>query len=350
MTTHQNDRPIISADSHVIEPIEELWGGLLPEDFWGEDAAETFAQRPGGFDPNARIEEMGVDRVSAEVLYPSLAMRLFTLEDPSLQQTCFRKYNRWLADYCSVSPKRLIGVGLIPAYDMDVALAETEWCHDNGLRGVQLWQTPPAELPFSGQHYEPLWAACSDLELPVSLHILTGFDYSQRVYAIGPELATMGELLFKLAITHKVQAAMDTLLELILSGPLDRHPRLRIVTVENEVAWLPFFLDQLDYYYDRYNGKSQIQTQRPPSETFRDQIFATFFRDPNTKFVAEKFGGRNIMWSSDYPHGNSTWPNSQEVIADRLGALPDDLVHRIVWDNVNELFGLGLEASAPVSV
>ena len=334
-------RPLISADSHVIEPLD-VWEGLIPPADWG-DAAATFSQRPGGFDPKARVDEMEVDGVSAEVLYPSLAMKLFTMQDAARQQACFRRYNEWLVDYCLVAPDRLVGIGLMPAWEIDVAVAEAEWCQANGLRGVQIWQTPPADRPFNGRHHEPLWAACNDLRLSVSLHILTGFDYSTTIYEHGSGLVAEGELMFKLSINEKVLAAMNSLLELILSGVLDRHRALRLIIVENEVGWLPFFIDQLDYYYQRYEGRNPVRLDRLPSEVFADQIAATFFRDPNAAAVATRFGGRNIMWSSDYPHGNSTWPNSQDVVADRLRSLSEDVVHRLVWGNVSDLFGIELE-------
>ena len=333
-------RAIISADSHVIEP-HEVWEGLIPRAWWG-DMAEQFAERPGGTDPKARIDEMEVDGVSAEVLYPTLGLRLFADEDADHQAACFRRYNEWLAEYCSVAPERLVGIGLVPAYDMDVAVAEAQWCHDRGLGGVMVWQVPPAHLPFNGRHYEPLWSACSDLRLSVSLHILTGFGYSQTVYD-HPNLAGSGELLYKVVITEKLAAVMNSLTELVLSGVTDRHRDLKFVVVENEVGWLPFFIDQLDYYYERMGDRNPVRLERRPSEIFRDQIAVTFFRDPNAALVAERFD--NIMWSSDYPHGNSTWPKSQEVVADRMRGLPEDVVQRLVWDNVSELYGLELEGT-----
>jgi predicted TIM-barrel fold metal-dependent hydrolase len=341
-STTAPNRPLISADSHVIEPID-VWDGLLPDGYWGGEPA-TFSQRPGGFDPKARTDEMATDGVSAEVLYPSLAMKLFALEDPALQRSCFRRYNAWLAEYCTVSPQRLLGIGLIPAYDMDAAVEEVAWCKRNGLRGVQVWQIPPPNLPFNGLHYEPLWEACADSGLSVSLHILTGFGYALDIFKYGGDLVTMGEFMFRLSIIEKLRAVQDALLQLVLSGALDRHRGLRLVLVENECAWLPFFVDQLDYYYHRYEGKSPVALERPPSQTFADQVYTTFFRDPNAELVVRQLGAGNLMWSSDYPHGNSTWPESRRVVQERLGALPEDTVHQLVWGNACRLFDIDLVA------
>jgi predicted TIM-barrel fold metal-dependent hydrolase len=333
-------RALISADSHVIEPVE-LWEGILPNGYWGAEAT-MFSQRPGGFDPKARTDEMEIDGVSGEVLYPSLAMKLFGLEDAELQRRCFRRYNEWLAEYCTVSPQRLAGIGLVPVYDMTAALEELSWCKDQGLRGVQIWQVPPQDLPFSGTHYEPLWEACAETGLSVSLHILTGFGYAKASYSHGGNFAGKRAVWFKLGINQKLEALQDSLTDLVLSGVLDRHRGLRFVVVENECAWLPFFTDQMDYYFRRSAadnvGKQALE--RAPSAALADQVFTTFFRDPYADMVAERLGSENLMWSSDYPHGNSTWPHSQEVVEERLGGLPEATVHELVWTNACRVFGI----------
>jgi predicted TIM-barrel fold metal-dependent hydrolase len=226
-----------------------------------------------------------------------------------------------------------------------VAVADAQWCHAHGLRGVQVWQTPPAHLPFTGTHYEPLWEACGELGLSVSLHILTGFDSSRDMLA-HPNPFDAGNQLIRWNVNDRLGAAMDSLVDLVFSGVTDRHRNLRFVVVENEVGWLPFFVDQLDYQYDRFSGVSSVALERAPSAIFREQIAATFFRDPNAAYVAQQLDGCVIMWSNDYPHNNSTWPRSQAVVADRLGALPAALVRRLVWDNVSELYGFAIAPPA----
>jgi len=337
-------RAVISADSHVIEPVDEIWGDLLPSGYF-DGTTEVFSQRPGGSDPKARTDEMDTDRVSAEVLYPSLAMKLFSLENPELQAAAFRCYNEWLGRYCAASPDRLFGIGLLPTYDVERSLEELRFCCAAGMRGALIWQVPPAHLPFSGSHYDPIWEACADLGMPVSLHINTEFGYLTDVMRQGNTLFSNGELLFRFAINQKLLAMMDALTSLTISGALDRFRKLKVVIVENEASWLPFFVDQLDYYYGRFDGSKGegavvIALDRLPSEVFKSQVFVTFFRDPYAGFVAKSFEAGNLMWSSDYPHGNSTWPESQKVIQDRLGELPEALIEETVWSNVVALYGI----------
>ena len=117
---------------------------------------------------------MAVDGVSAEVLYPSLAMDQYSLEDVRLQEACFRVYNDWIIEYCVAAPDRLFGIAMISTYDVEHAVVELQRCKDAGLRGAMIWQAPPEELAFSTDHYERFWAAAQDFEMPVDLHILTG--------------------------------------------------------------------------------------------------------------------------------------------------------------------------------
>jgi predicted TIM-barrel fold metal-dependent hydrolase len=290
---------------------------------------------------------MAQDGVSAEVLYPTLALSLFSITDVELQQACFTVYNDWIAEYCHACPDRLIGVGLVSTYETDHAVFELRRCRELGLRGVQVWQTPPEGLSFATGHYDPLWAAAAECGLPVSLHILTGFDWSLRVSAatrgdstdgtdLGKGVETFG---FRGMANLKVLAAMNALHDLILSGALHRHPDLRIVLVENEIGWIPFILDQWDKYYNRPQFRPPEIDCRP-SEYFLRQAFATFFNDrPGTRALAW-WGESNCLWSNDYPHPNSTWPQSRQVIADHLGHLALSARRKVTMENCAGLYGL----------
>ena len=118
-----------------------------------------------------------MDGVSGEVLYRSLAMDQYGIEDAAIQEASFRVYNDWLIEYCAYAPDRLFGVGMIATYDMQAAVAELQRCKHAGLRGAMIWQVPPDELSFASDHYDPFWEACQSLGMPVSLHILTGKPY-----------------------------------------------------------------------------------------------------------------------------------------------------------------------------
>jgi predicted TIM-barrel fold metal-dependent hydrolase len=329
-----------SADSHVVED-PSLWDGLVPADFWGPARGKNFHQRAGGIDPVARVEEMAVDGVGGEVLYPSLGLKLFALEDAELQRRCFRRYNDWLAGFCATAPDKLLGVALIPTFDIDIAVAEFERTQGLGLRGALVWQTPHPDLPFMSRHYDPLWAAIEAYGDPLSVHILTGHNYSAQMGTPAPAgadpLVTAIEA-HRGSVGLKLLAVTDALMELMFSGVFDRFPRLRLIVVENEIGWLPFVLDQWDYYVDRFSEQRPLPISKKPSAYFGDQLFATFFRDPVGSQLLSWWGQDGCLWSNDYPHANSTWPESQQWIAEHLGHLPAPVVRRLVRDNTLGLY------------
>jgi uncharacterized protein len=345
---------IISADSHVTEP-EDLWATRLPIQL--RDQAPEFKRRErkrdarwadkglggvlGGRDPLARVREMEEDGVSAEVLYPTLALRLFSLSDPKLQEACFKVYNDWITDYCAVSPERLVGLGCISVYDIKQALAEMERCKAAGLRGIMIWQTPDRALPFQSAHYEPLWSAAEDMDLPLNLHILTGHNY-QLDPAFAPD---KGVEFTRGSVNMKLFDAVNALFDFVFYGILQRHPRLKLVIVENEIGWIPFLLQQWDYYYSRHGGAEGAPIDRAPSYYFARQVYATFFDDAVGGHNFSRWGATNYMWSNDFPHPNSTWPESRQVIERDLGHLPAAERAKLVRDNVVRLYNLTLPAT-----
>lgn len=335
------DEVLISADSHVIEP-ERYWKKQLPKAF--QDRAPEFGgQRetdsPGAMDKNKRVAEMARDGVSAEVLYPTHGLKALSLEDRELEAACARVYNDWLIDYCAAAPDRLIGNAMLSMYDIDGAVKEQERCRKAGLHGSVIWQVPPPELPFNSEHYEPFWAAAQDLDMPVSLHILSGHGYSRgRAFGQDPVLES-GLTQESNSVNRKLFQSVNGLYELIFSGVLERFPDLKVVLVESEIGWIPFLLEQWDYYFKRHGTKRDgLSLKKLPSEYFHEQVYTTFFNDAVGGHILSWWGADNCMWSNDFPHGNSTWPNSRQVVARDLGDLPAERRAKLVRENVARLY------------
>ena len=209
-------KPIISADSHVLEQTDTLWVDGLPagyrdhaprlfldaqnklafgsdymparavsqSEFWsaGKDAVSpqdlvnqpSSTGRPGGWDPSERLKDLVVDGVIAEVLYPSLALALFGIKDAAFQEACMRVYNDWVAEFVSFDPKRYVGLGLVSCFEADKAVAELHRIKRAGLGGALIWAEAPDEFIFMGNHHDPVFAAAQELDMPISLHIGTG--------------------------------------------------------------------------------------------------------------------------------------------------------------------------------
>ncbi|MBI3743193.1 MAG: amidohydrolase family protein, partial [Chloroflexi bacterium] len=325
----------VSSDSHVIEP-HDLWLERLDGKFrdkapraiadeqgehWfhyegkrsskvrplgtpfavqGTQAEEA---RTGGWDPAARLKDMEVDGIEAEVLYPSLAMSLFALKDAELQVACFRAYNDWLAEFCRGGRGRLYGVGLVPLYNVEDGLAEVRRIVDIGLSGVAIWGTPPLELSFLSARYDPFWAGVQSLKLPVSLHCFTG-HLAQRPnnfmagYTISP---------------HEIQTSLATL---IFGGVFERFGDLKVISVENDLGWAPYLMQRMDYGQRRKGGRrgTPFASGLTPSERFKRNVRCTFMTDSLGIKCLDLLGADVPMWATDYPHDDSTWPNSQQVI------------------------------------
>ncbi|HUY27155.1 MAG TPA: amidohydrolase family protein [Candidatus Binataceae bacterium] len=303
--------------------------GVDPKQFGAAMAAGYPGVRPSAWDPVERLKDQDYDGVVGEVLYPSLGMRLFQLEDGELRAASFRAYNDWLADYCAHSPRRLAGVAMISPDETDAGVAELERTAKKGLRGAMIWGAAPAEKPYSDRAYDSFWAAAQDHAMPLSLHILT----ERRV---GGELQSV--MKGYPALHHSAERSLT---ELIFGGVLERYPRLKIVSVENDIGWIAHFLQRMDHSFSKYRYLEREAIPNPPSFYFRRQVHATF-QDDRVGVITRGFIGTNaLMWASDFPHSDSTWPNSREVIARDFEGVPDAEVRMMISGNAAEIYRLG---------
>ncbi len=372
---------VISADSHMMEPAG-LWTERLDRRFSdraphvvktdkghlfsapgvppfpvaggfglgrsGKELGDHFrshgyeAARPSGWDPVERLKDQDIDGVEAEVLYTTLGMALFGLADAELQQACFRVYNDWLAGFCSHDRRRLHGVALIALEDVGAGKKELERCAAAGLKGAMIYGCAPAQRPYLSRDYDPFWAAAQDLEMPLSLHVFTrGNQGAQPSVNRQPASEYMN---FSRAYVRGLHEVQDSLADIIQSGVLERFARLKIVSAENDTGWLPHFMYRLDHVYEKFGAFSEAAQPltMKPSDYVRRQIWATFQDDPIGPALYRVFGENNFMWASDFPHTDSTWPHSREVIDTSFRDVPEDIVHKIVFDNANKLYRMGL--------
>ncbi len=322
-----------------IHVTQGLGAGKKPEELATFFESSTYKDaRRGGWDPAERLKDMDVDGVEAEVIYTTLGFRQFWLTDGALQRACFRAYNDWLAEYCAYAPKRLAGLAMVSLFDVEDAVGELSRCRNIGLRGAMIWASPPEHRPYSDPLYDPFWAAAQDLGMPLSLHSITGMGpESQAMRAMGRELKSLDRYLRSVTLCDEVKRSLTVF---IFSGVLERFPRLKIVSAENEVSWLPFVIQRWDQAFDDYRHMYPTPLTLRPSEYFHRQVHATFIDDPVGVQNRHQVGIGNMMWSSDYPHTVSTWPHSQEVIARDFAGVSPEETRRITRDNTITLYDL----------
>ena len=376
------DLTIISADSHMIEPpnlwvdrIEKKYRVRAPHTVKGYEGREGewyvvgpkavpvttmfgtgvagkdipdyfksgFDDAPASvWDPAERLKEQDVDGISAEVLFTSYGLMLFGLDDAEFRRACYRVYNDYVAEYTSHDPNRLVGVGMVDLEDIPAAVAELKHCADKGLRGAMIWSYPPPERPYSDPDYGPFWAAAEDLGIVLILHIHTAYSG----FGLDPKR------IVSTFVTLPVQV-MQSLTDMIVYGVFDRYPKLRVISAENDCSWIPNFVFRLDHYYDEFrfregtfgDGQQLPELSMPASEFLKRNVAITFqnetgeWVDCSRRFV----GAEALIWGSDYPHSDGTWPRSREVIAEIYAAVPKKDMQKMVAGNVARIFNILLK-------
>ena len=269
------------------------------------------------------------DGVYGEVLYPTIGMRFFTIEDVDFGAACIRAYNRWAADFCSVYPDRFRAIGLIMLDDIEEAQAELRRCKELGLAGAMITVNPDGARPYHDRYYNPFWGTAEELGLPVSLHVAT----ERRVRGT------------KDPSEHflRYTAVQRALIGMIYAGVFDTFPHLQVVSAENDAGWAGNLIERMDYFYAEAPARSMRGTsevnKKNPSEYWHNNVGFTFMRDLTAIGARHVIGVDRIMWSSDFPHNNSTWPDSQEIIAQHMVGVPEAEQRMILRDNVARTYG-----------
>ena len=369
--------PVISADSHITEPpetyvdhIDPRWKAKAPRMKYVDKLGDAFfvdglekpipmglvaaAGKPpeeirvvgvrfeemhrGGWDPEARMGEQDRDGVAAELIYPTVGMVLCNHPDFDYKKACFEAYNRWLAGYCEPHPDRLLGCGQVSMRSPEDGIAELEAVKALGLRGVMM-PGNPAQEDYDSPIYDRFWEKAIELGLPLSFHILTDRNYAFRHQIRGPAMNGFLSI---------VRGCQDILGTLVLGGVFERHPDLRVVCVEADAGWAPHYMYRMDHAYKRHRFwlPAGQKLSRLPSEYFAENIYVTFQDDWVAFQVADLMNWRRLLWASDFPHSDSTWPWSQEVLAEHTRHLTPEQKRVILCDNVASLYGIDLEPLA----
>lgn len=306
-------------------------GGMPPEKRspwirW-EDA------RQGGADPSIRMGEQDEDGVDAEVLYPTprVSMNVFTNnKDTDFHLACIRAYNDWLSDYASYNPERLVGIAMMPTVGVNSAIEELRRAMAlPGLKGVLLARYPNGGMTPSSDD-DAFWAVVNELEVPIQIHVsLAGepdADPDRK------KSGAHGEL-------RHTDAPLRAL-EFINNGVFDRFPKLKLVLAEVDSSWVPYVKEQFDDRHKRHNPTLKPKIDNMPSYYFDNHIFTTYITDHYGVLNRHHIGVSQMMWSSDFPHGGTDWPNSLKTIEKDMVGVPDDERHALLAGNAARVYGL----------
>jgi predicted TIM-barrel fold metal-dependent hydrolase len=281
----------------------------------------------GGWDSKVRLADQDRDGVGAEIIYPTVGMVLCNHKDLDYKTVCFEAYNRWLAEYVSHAPDRLIGMGQTAVRTVKEGVADFQRIKDMGFKGVMM-PGMPGVSDYDDPIYDPLWEASVALNLPLSFHILTTASERPR----GPKINSFISI---------IRGCQDILSTMIFGGVFARFPTLKVACVEADAGWAPHFMYRMDHAYKRHRFWLEgMELPRMPSEYFRDNIKLTFQDDHVAFKLADMLGPNQLMWANDFPHSDSTWPWSQDVIAEQTSHMGAAQKQRVLRDNVREFYGL----------
>src|ERR1700736_6585144 len=364
------DMRVISADSHMMEPAD-LWEKRLDHKFRdrapkviksesgkgylfvapgvrpfpvaggfgigksGEELKEHLkkgyeAARPSGWDPAERIKDQDIDGVQAEVIYTTLGMPLFGLDDDELRRACFAVYNDWVGQFRSYSPKRLHPVALISLDDIPLAVRELERCAKLGLKGAMIWGVPPEDKPYYSELYDPFWGAGRGRKMR-----------REKGEESGP--IVFGGVKMLIGTMQPVYQVQRTLSSFIFGKVFERFQELRVVSAENDTGWIAHFMYRSDHMYEKFGTmREDTKLKMKPSDYVRRNIWATFQDDAIGPMTYKFFGEDNYMWASDFPHTDSTWPNSLKVIKQDFEGVPEPVTRKIVCENAAKLYNIEL--------
>ena len=365
---------LISADGHLNEP-GDLWTSRVPDEFteavprierfdegdaWvmeGLDGARPFGWgacagrapdemyewirfedlNPGSYNPAARVAEMDLDGVDAEVIYPSGVIGCVTgTKDPDLHHAMVRAYNDFLSEFCAYAPDRLGGAALLPNRGTKECLAELERLQD--MPGFVAWQLkayPHGDTVIQDED-DALWEMVEDSGKPLTIHI--GLSAAMPGFVAAKALPGTGHF----------YDAPGRMLEFIFAGVLDRFPKMKIALAEVDCGWMPYFADQADDNYLRHQHTSlkDVKLSRMPSEYMKEFFPAAFITDHYAIENRHRVGVQRMLWSNDYPHITSDWPYSWKTINASFAGVPEDERHAILAGNAQRLFGFGSPATA----
>ena len=367
---------LISSDDHVIEP-PDLWSNRVEPkfrerapklvrlekgtDWWftdgvkgqspafGSQTGDRFEGneglawgdkqehvRPGAYDPHERIKDMGIDGIDVSFIFPTQGLSAFTIKDTELCNAVMEAYNDWIAEYCSAHPDRLKGIAMINLDDIEWAVNELERSSNLGLVGAMIPSYPKIGKNYDLPEYDPFWAAAQESGTPLSFHLGTNRPNPDE------------ETIDLETITSDWLCNVDffvrmSLAQMILGGVFEKYPKLQVGSIEHEIAWVVHFVERLDYTY----------TQRPllphwhrykenmlPSDYFHRNVFLSFQEDiPGIK-IRELIGVDSLQWGSDYPHVESTFPRSKEILEEILADCTEEEKAKITGKNVARVYNL----------
>jgi predicted TIM-barrel fold metal-dependent hydrolase len=350
-----------SADSHVWEP-KDLWSANLPKamqdrgprivreeryDVYYVDDKKVFFSKPdmldaisppGMLDLDLRLVDLNTQGIWAEVVFASVGLWMTVMEDRDLVRECARIYNDWAFGDLAKRSERYLPAAMLSSFNLDDAVEEAKRVAKLGAKALALPTTLPKHLEYNMPEFDALWRVAEEAGMVVCFHVGTGT--SDLVVTRGPGGAIIN-------YWETTVPAQRCVVHVVASGALDRFPKLKVLTAEAGGAWAPALADRLDEAFRQHQVFVNPKLNRLPSEIINAQVYSSFQHDKNAVAAAEHLAFPNILWGSDYPHLEGTFPHTQEVLHELFEGVPDTVRERVMVGAFAELFDIKLPAVLP---
>jgi uncharacterized protein len=326
----------------------ETWGDYRGERWFSRPKRNPLALDRGGVGepgrpttPDKRLADMDRDGVEASLMFPPIfAMQV---GEPELRNACVQAYNDWAAEFGQAAPKRFFPVAMLSPVDPEAAKEEITRVAKLGFREAN-FLVNDVTIDMYLKSWDVFWDAAEETNIVVSYHV-GGSVQSGTVRAAADALKPdQRQMTFDMGLGNGATSFFNPFVNLFNFGTLERHPKLKFCLAESAIGWIPFVVQEMDYRYRRQFERKKV-TEIPlkvmPSEIFKRQVWATFQTDLVGLHLIQFFGEGHVMWGSDYPHPDSTWPFSKEIIAKDSAHLPEEVKKKVYRENAAALYGLG---------
>jgi uncharacterized protein len=334
--------PVIDADGHVTESNESLRKHLKTEyrnrplmhsEAWDRSFGGTLGKR--NEEPKTQLADMDIDGIDIQVIFPS-HLSLNAEKETDLATDIARAYNDWLAEFCATDPRRLKGVAMVALQDIDAAIREARRAVEQlGFVGVMM-PTNVRDQDIGRREFWPFYEEVQRLAVGLALH--GGIRAAERMHGRFDSFIAVHSVSFPFE-------CMAALTGLIFAGVPEKFPKLRIAALEACCGWVPFLMDRLDEEFEKRGTREAPLLKRKPSEYMAsDQFFYAFELEESTvPYVIDRVGANKLLYSSDYPHWDTSWPKTVRMFKDR-NDISDTDKRQIAWNNPQKFYGFRADA------
>jgi predicted TIM-barrel fold metal-dependent hydrolase len=331
---------IATSRTDLMPPLEEFETWDLTNPFSNRMEDQDIYRSRCGRSVKQRMADRASQGIDAEIIFSTRGLLAFATPDVEFSIAMARTWNRWALEHFQSDFQCSLPMALVATGHVEEAIKDVQWAASNGFHGIMIpnrpifhrVNEPKNPLEYNDKVFDPLWAAIEESGLPITLHVGTGQD-PRAVRGNGGALTNF--------VCHANSTTVEPIVQLIASGVFERHPKLKAGTIESGVGWIPWVINQLDHGYRAHHMWIRPVLPRLPSEYFKQNCFATFMEEGSMVSHCLSLGlENNMVWASDYPHPEGSFPHCAESISRVLSDVPEEQAAKLLGLNAARIFNI----------